>query len=101
MKAIQKLALPTNRSDLKSFGHINFLRSFVLEFFEKVGHMLNMMSEKHSFRLQEEDKKAFEDIKIAISNAPMLVSPNFEKYFIIYYYASKHSMSSILTQKDC
>lgn len=28
------------------------------------------------------------------------MSPNFEKYFIIYYYASGHTLSSILTQKD-
>ena len=30
----------------------------------------------------------------------MLVSPNFEKDFIIYCYASEHSMFSILAQKD-
>ena len=62
--------------------------------------MLDMMSEKHPFRWQEEGKKAFEDIKTAIANAPMLVSPNFEKDFIIYCYASEHSLSSILTQPN-
>lgn len=35
-----------------------------------------------------------------MSNAPMLVSPNFEKDFIIHCYALEHTMSSILTQKD-
>ena len=30
----------------------------------------------------------------------MLVSPNFEKDFIIYCYASEHSLSSILTQQN-
>ena len=51
VKALWKLTLPTNRSDLKSFfGQINFLRSFVPEFSEKVRHILNMMSEKHPFR---------------------------------------------------
>lgn len=45
VKAIQSLILPTNRSDLKSFfSQINFLRSFVLEFSEKVRYMLEMMS---------------------------------------------------------
>lgn len=101
VKAIQKLVLPTNRSDLKSFfGQINFLRSFVPEFSEKVRYMLDMMSEKRPFRWQEEGKKAFEDIKIAIASAPMLVSPNFEKDFIIYCYASEHSLSSILTEPN-
>ena len=57
-----------------------------------------MMSEKHPFRWQEEGKRAFKDIKIAIANAQMLVSPNFEKDFIIYCYASENSLSTILTQ---
>ena len=59
-----------------------------------------MMSEKYPFRWQEEGKKAFEDIKITISNVPMLVSPNFKMDFIIYNYASEHTLSNILTQKD-
>jgi hypothetical protein len=62
--------------------------------------MLDMMREKHPFRWQEEGKKDFKDIKTTIVNAPMLVGPNFEKDFIIYYYASEHSLSSILTQQD-
>ena len=101
VKAIQRLALPTNISDLKSFfGQINFLRSFFLEFSEKMRHILNMVSKKYPFRWKEEGKKDFEDIKMTISNAPMLVSLNFEKDFIIYCYASEHTLSSILTQKD-
>lgn len=59
--------------------------------------MLNMMSEKHPFRWQDEGKKFFEDIKTTISNAPMLFSLDFKKCFIIYYYASKHTLSDILT----
>ena len=58
------------------------------------------MSKKHPFRWQQEGRRAFEDIKIAIANAPMLVSPNFEKDFSIYCYASEHSISSILTQPN-
>lgn len=62
--------------------------------------MLDMMSEKNPFRWKEEGKKDFDDVKKTIANAPMLVSPNFEKDFIIYCYASKHSLSNILTQQD-
>lgn len=100
LKVIQKLALLTNRSNLKSFSQVKFLRSFVLEFSKKVRYMLGMMRKKDPFRWQEEGKKALQDIKTTISNAPMLVSPKFEKDFIIYYYALEHTLSSILTQKD-
>ena len=39
------------------------------------------------------------DIKISISTAPILVSPNYEFPFKIYSFASKHSFVGILTQK--
>lgn len=58
------------------------------------------MSEKKAFKWNEEGKKAFESIKEAIAQAPILIIPDFKKYFIIYCYASKHTMSGILLQKN-
>jgi hypothetical protein len=43
---------------------------------------------------------AFENIKTAIANAPSLRSPDFSKYFLLYTFASEHSLAAILTQKD-
>ncbi len=59
-----------------------------------------MMSEKCPSKWVEEGKKAFEDIKASISLAPLLVSLDFKKDFIMCYYASKHTLSCILTQKN-
>ena len=44
-------------------------------------------------------KKSFEDIKVAISMALVLVSPNYELSFKIYSLASEHSCAGILTWK--
>jgi hypothetical protein len=43
---------------------------------------------------------AFLRIKKAINSAPVLVKPNFEKYFIIYTNATEEAISSILLQSD-
>lgn len=63
-------------------------------------HIVEMMSEKHIFKWNEEAKKAFEVVKEAIAQAPTLINPNFQKDFIIYCYASKHTMSGIFLQKN-
>ena len=44
-------------------------------------------------------KKSFEDIKVVISTASILVSPDYELPFKIYSFASEHSFVGILTKK--
>jgi len=44
-------------------------------------------------------KATFEDIKEAISNAPVLASPDYTKPFYIYSFLSTHSVAAALTQK--
>ena len=46
-----------------------------------------------------EINRSFEDIKVAISIAPVLVSPNYELPFKIYSFSLEHSCTRILTQK--
>lgn len=100
VKAIQQLSLPSNRNVVKSFfGQVNFLRRFVPDFIETTRYIANLMSENKVLKWNEEGKKAFEPIKEAIAQAPILVNPNFKKDFIIYCYASKHTMSGILLKR--
>ena len=46
------------------------------------------------------EKNAFSNIKTSISHAPSLKSPNFEKDFILYTFASDDSLAAVLTQKE-
>ena len=43
-----------------------------------------------------EARKSFEDIKNALTKAPVLISPNFEKNFQIYSFASEHTIVGVL-----
>lgn len=51
-----------------------------------------MMSEKHPFKWEEEGKKAFEDIKTTILNAPMSVTPDFKKDYHLLLCFKTHSI---------
>lgn len=78
---------------------MNFLRRFIPDFTETTKYIVNMMSEKVAFRWNEAGRKDFEEIKKIIVHALTLVNLDFNKDFIIYCYASKHTMSEILVQK--
>jgi hypothetical protein len=59
-----------------------------------------MIHKDVEFKWMDEGKEAFEKIKTAISQAPVLRSPDFSKYFFLYTFASDQSLVSVLTQKD-
>ena len=45
-------------------------------------------------------KKYFEDMKKDILEEPLLVSPDFSKDFLIFSFASEHTMEGVLLQKN-
>ena len=47
-----------------------------------------------------EAKAAFDDIKKDISQALVLTNPNFSKDFLIFTFASEHTIAGVLLQKN-
>jgi hypothetical protein len=52
------------------------------------------------FRWTPLENEEFENIKTVRANVPSLWSPDFSKYFLLYTFASNHSLAAVLTQKD-
>ena len=63
-------------------------------------NITNMLKKGHEIKLTTKAKKSFKEIKQAISEAPVLVSPYFTKYFLIFSYASEHTVAAVLLQKN-
>ena len=59
-----------------------------------------MLKKGHEIKWTAEAKKYFKEIKQAISEAPVLVSLEFTKDFLIFSYASKHTIATVLLQKN-
>jgi hypothetical protein len=53
-----------------------------------------------AFRWDDKAIKSFEDIKDAISQAPVLVNPDYSRDFIIFSFASQDTIAGVLLQKD-
>ena len=47
-----------------------------------------------------EAKKSFELIKRALTETPVLISPDFTKDFYIFSFASEHTIATVLLQKN-
>ena len=58
-----------------------------------------MVKQSVHFKWTDIEKVAFKYIKTTIAQAPSLKSPDFEKDFILYTFASDNSLTTILTQK--
>ena len=59
-----------------------------------------MLKQGNEIKWIPKARKSFEDIKVALTKAPVLASPNFEKDFILFSFASEHTIVGVLLQKD-
>ena len=59
-----------------------------------------MLKKDNTFQWSKEAKQSFISIKQALFEAPVFVSPNFGKDFIIFSFASKNTIAGVLLQKN-
>ena len=81
-------------------GKVNFLRRFIVAYAEIVRCITNMLRKEKKIKWTPEEKQSFEDIKKAISEAHVLASPDFSKYFLIFSFASEHIVARVLLQRN-
>ena len=101
VKAILKISLPRIKKDVQSFiGKINFLRWFIPNFAETIKHITTMLKKDQEVKWTTEAKNSFEKIKMALTEAPVLVCPNFTREFLTFSFASKDTLAVVLLQKN-
>ena len=79
---------------------INFVRRLISNFAEIAKPLQDMINEDSNFKWKKERRESFDKIKEAIAKDPTLQSPNFDNEFILYTFASDHSIAAVLTQKN-
>ena len=95
--AIQKIGIPRNKKLIQSFlGKVNFLRRFIANFAEVVKYVNTMLKKDINYKWSKEAKQCFVSIKHALSEALVLVSPNFDKDFMLFSFASEHTIAGVL-----
>eukprot|EP00253_Pinus_taeda_P010745 PITA_10745 len=101
IQAILQIPYLRNIKELQTFlGKINFLRRFIPNLVELIRLLSNMLKKDAKVKWSLETKQAFESIKTALTQTPVLTSPQFDKDFIIFSFASEHTIAALHLQKD-
>jgi hypothetical protein len=79
---------------------INFVPRFVPDYASIVKPINLLLKKEQRFKWTTDTQEAFNNIKGAIAIAPILISPDFQRDFIIYSFATEAIVASVLTQKN-
>ena len=101
VEAIGKVPLPTTKKLLQSFlGKTNFVHRFIPNYAEIMKPIYKLLKKDVKFEWNDESKRAFEQIKTAICEATVLISPYYEKEFQIFSFAFEDTIVGVLLQKN-
>eukprot|EP00253_Pinus_taeda_P021623 PITA_21623 len=99
VQVIQQIDLPWSKKEIQSFnGKMNFLRRFIPNLTEHLKEMTNMLKKEIQVKWTEEVIKYFNSVKLALSSAPVLISPDYTQDFILFSFASEHTMALALVK---
>ena len=65
-------------------------------FVETIKHIIAMLKKYQEVKWTAKAKNSFEKIKMALIEAPVLVSPDFTKEFLIFSFASEDTLAAVL-----
>jgi hypothetical protein len=101
LEAIQTLSLLRFKKEVQYFlGKVNFLRRFDSNFTKLVKHITTMLRKGNEVKWTTESRESFNQIKKALTEAPVLISPNYSKDFLIFYLALFDTVAVVLLQKN-
>jgi hypothetical protein len=101
IESIQKLDHPRNIKELQSFiGKIYFLRRFIPNLAELLRNIKNMLRKYTKIKWSTKFRKSFENVKHALTQAPVLISPDYTKDLYVFSFSFEHTIATILLQKN-
>ena len=97
---VHKWPTPENRTDVQAFiGFVNFYRRFIWDFSTIARPLFNLTHSDKAWNWNAKEQKAFECLKIAVTTAPVLVSPQGSKPFRIEADSSDFASRAVLSQQ--
>lgn len=101
ISAISELPPPKSVRDVRKFlGLASWYRRFIENFSGLTAAISDLTKKTKTFNWTKEADEAFEKLKISLTTAPVLITPSFEKPFVIQCDASKLGIGGVLAQED-
>nr|GEZ75730.1 reverse transcriptase domain-containing protein [Tanacetum cinerariifolium] len=96
---IAKLPHPTTIKGVRSFlGHAGFYQRFIQDFSKISRPMTHLLKKNTPFIFSEDCIKAFQTLKKKLTEAPILIAPNWDLPFELMYDASDFAIGAVLGQ---
>jgi hypothetical protein len=90
---------PTRVDDIQSFlGLVGYYRRFIKGFLKISKPMTKLLKKDKKFKWTPTCEASFQELKKQLTTAPILVMPDMEKPFSIYYDASGQGLGCVLMQ---
>jgi hypothetical protein len=100
VKAIIDWPVLSKVPDLRSFlGLANYYRRFIMGYSKKVSPLTDLLKKEQKWEWTTECQEAFDKLKQAISSAPVLGLPDFQKPFDVHTDASDRAIGGVLMQE--
>ncbi|GJW20274.1 reverse transcriptase domain-containing protein [Tanacetum coccineum] len=97
---ISKLPHPTTVKGIQSFlGHAGFYRRFIKDFSKISRPMTHLLEKNTPFIFLEDCILAFQTLKKKLTEAPILIAPNWDQPFEIMCDASDYAIGAVLGQR--
>ncbi|KAK8684265.1 hypothetical protein V6N13_040295 [Hibiscus sabdariffa] len=100
VEVIEKLPPPTNVKGIRSFlGHASFYRRFIKDFSKISKPLCNLLQQNQPFVFNKKCQSAFEELKMRLISAPVVVPPDWTSPFELMCDASDHAVGAALGQR--
>ena len=100
IKAIQEWDPTTKVPQLRSFlGLVNYYRRFINGYLARAAPLTDLLMKGKAWTWDEKCQQAFEDLKKAVTEEPVLALPDHTKVFEVHTDASDFSIEGVLMQK--
>ena len=101
VKAILALTAPKNVREIRRFlGCVGYYRRFIKDYARKALPLTELLKKEEDFGYNLERQSAFKELKLSLSQAPILSPPDWTKEFHITLDASDWCLGAILWQFD-
>ena len=101
ISVISYLSPPKNQKEVRSFlGHARYYHRFIKDFTKIVAPLFKLLTKDVNFIWEDSCQKAFEELKLKLSETPILRGPNWTLPFQISTDASDSALGAILGQKE-